>query len=182
MESPPARAELILRAVERTERSTGAVTMENLHHDRARFRALHKTVVFTNGCFDILHIGHLGLLEQARAQGDVLVVGLNTDASVKRLKGERRPVMNQEERAEMLLALECVDRVVVYDDDTPRELIKALRPDVLVKGADWALDQIVGRHEVEATGGRVVRVELVPGRSTTGVIKKAESRRDDEPT
>src|SRR6185369_9109833 len=103
-----------------------------------------------------------------------LVVGINSDASVKRIKGESRPVISEGERAEALLALECVDRVAVYDEDTPLATIKALRPDVLVKGADWALDQIVGRDEVEGWGGRVVRVELVPDRSTTALIQKAE--------
>ena len=108
----------------------------------------------------------------------MLVVGINSDASVKRLKGEARPVIGEHERAEALLALEGVDRVVIYDEDTPLETIKALRPDVLVKGADWALDQIVGRQEVEALGGRVVRVTLLPERSTTALIRKAETGAD----
>jgi rfaE bifunctional protein nucleotidyltransferase chain/domain len=129
-------------------------------------------VAFTNGCFDLLHPGHLALLEAARAEGDVLVVGLNSDASVRGLKGEGRPVFPEAERAETLLALEAVDAVVVYDEATPLETIVALRPDVLVKGADWAEDAIVGRAEVEAAGGRVVRVELVPGRSTTSLVER----------
>jgi rfaE bifunctional protein nucleotidyltransferase chain/domain len=129
-------------------------------------------VAFTNGCFDLLHAGHVALLERARAEGDLLVVGLNSDASVRRLKGEGRPLFPQDERRETLLALEAVDRVVVYDEATPLELIRALRPDVLVKGADWALSDIVGREDVESAGGRVVRAELVPGRSTTSLVDR----------
>jgi rfaE bifunctional protein nucleotidyltransferase chain/domain len=170
---PAARDELELRAVERVERRRQADTLLTLHNDRASFRALGRRVVFTNGCFDILHAGHIGLLERAREEGDVLVVGINSDASVKRIKGESRPVIGESERAEALLALECVDRVVIYDEDTPLATINALRPDVLVKGADWAMDKIVGREEVERGGGRVVRVELVPDRSTTALIEKA---------
>ncbi len=178
IEKPPPRAELILRGIERTARRSLAETMDTLRNDRARFGALHKLVVFTNGCFDILHSGHISLLEQARAEGDVLIVGLNSDVSVKRLKGDRRPVVQEAERAEMLLALECVDRVVIYDEDTPLTLIKALRPDVLVKGADWDLDKIVGRTEVEGSGGRVVRATVVPDRSTSSVIRRAEGGND----
>ncbi len=181
MDAPPGRPELELRAVERLERRRGADTLETLHHDRASFRALGRTLVFTNGCFDLLHAGHVSLLERARAEGDVLVVGINSDASVKRFKGETRPVIGEQERAEALLALECVDRVLVYHEDTPLEAIKALRPDVLVKGADWTLDNIVGREEVEKLGGRVVRVELLPDRSTTALIAKAEGRADATP-
>jgi rfaE bifunctional protein nucleotidyltransferase chain/domain len=174
IDSPPTRPELELRPLERVERRRAADTLASLQNDRASFRALGRAVVFTNGCFDILHAGHVRLLELARAEGDVLVVGLNSDASVKRLKGESRPVIVEAERVEALLALECVDRVLVYDDDTPLETIKALRPDVLVKGADWALDKIVGRAEVEQLGGRVVQVDLLPDRSTTSLIQKAE--------
>lgn len=171
---PPERAELDLRPAERVERRRMADTMEVLQSDRAAFLALGRSVVFTNGCFDILHAGHIRLLEQARAEGDVLIVAINSDPSVRRLKGESRPVIAAPERAEALLALECVDRVLVYDEDTPIGAIRALRPDVLVKGADWALDDIVGRAEVEQRGGRVVRVDLVPDRSTTSLIRKAE--------
>ncbi|MEO5762150.1 MAG: D-glycero-beta-D-manno-heptose 1-phosphate adenylyltransferase [Vicinamibacteria bacterium] len=172
--APPTRAELELRAVERVERRTQADTRETLHNDRARARALNQSVVLTNGCFDILHAGHIRLLEEARAQGDVLVVAINSDASVKRLKGEQRPVINEGERAEALLALECVDLVLIYDEDTPLETVKALRPDVLVKGADWATDEIIGREEVEKAGGRVHRVELLTAHSTTAIIGKAQ--------
>jgi D-beta-D-heptose 7-phosphate kinase/D-beta-D-heptose 1-phosphate adenosyltransferase len=138
--------------------------------ERDAWRREGRRVAFTNGCFDLLHAGHVRLLEAARAQGDLLVVGLNADASVRRLKGAERPLLPEEERAEALLALEAVDRVVVYPEDTPLETVKALRPDVLVKGADWAEEAIVGKAEVEAAGGRVVRVELLPGRSTTGLL------------
>ena len=143
-----------------------------LLHERRGWKAAGRAVVFTNGCFDLLHPGHVSLLEKARAEGDVLVVGLNSDASVARLKGAGRPIVPAAERAELLCALEAVTRVVVYDEDTPREIIAAIVPDVLVKGADWALDAIVGREEVEAGGGRVVRVDVVPGRSTTGIVDR----------
>jgi len=129
-------------------------------------------VVFTNGCFDLLHPGHVRSLEQARALGDTLIVGLNSDASVRQLKGEGRPVIPERERAEILAALECVDVTVIFDDPTPREVIARLLPDVLVKGGDWPGDQIVGREEVEAAGGRVVSVPVVPGYSTTAILKK----------
>ena len=144
--------------------------------ERRGWKAAGKAVVFTNGCFDLLHLGHVSLLERARAEGDVLVVGLNSDASVARLKGAGRPIVPQEERAELLFALEAVTRVVVYDEDTPREIIAALLPDVLVKGADWAKDAIVGREEVESAGGRVVRVEIVPGRSTSAIVDRIRKR------
>ena len=139
---------------------------------RQRWRALGKRVVFTNGCFDLLHPGHVALLEAARAEGDVLVVGLNSDRSVRALKGEGRPVLPEAERKEALLALEALDAVVVYDEPTPRETIAALLPDVLVKGADWAEDAIVGRDEVLAAGGRLVRVPLLAGRSSSGVLER----------
>jgi len=131
-----------------------------------------RRVVFTNGCFDLLHPGHIRSLEQARALGDVLIVGLNSDASVRQLKGEGRPVIPERERAEILAALESVDAVVIFDDLTPREVIARLLPDVLVKGGDWPGDQIVGREEVEAAGGRVVLAPVVPGYSTTDILKK----------
>jgi D-beta-D-heptose 7-phosphate kinase/D-beta-D-heptose 1-phosphate adenosyltransferase len=133
-------------------------------------------IVLANGCFDLLHPGHLALLEAARAEGDRLVVAINSDASVVAIKGPSRPVTPEAERAETLLALEAVDRVVVYDEATPIEVIRALLPDVLVKGADWPLDQIVGREDVEASGGRVVRVEILPGRSTSGIVEGIRKR------
>jgi rfaE bifunctional protein nucleotidyltransferase chain/domain len=131
-----------------------------------------RKVVFTNGCFDLLHPGHVGSLEQARALGDALIVGLNSDASVRALKGTGRPVLPERERAEILAALECVDAVIIFDELTPREVIARLLPDVLVKGGDWPGNQIVGREEVEAAGGRVVSIPVVPGYSTTEILRK----------
>jgi rfaE bifunctional protein nucleotidyltransferase chain/domain len=131
-----------------------------------------RRIVFTNGCFDLLHPGHIRSLELARELGDALVIGLNSDASVRQLKGEGRPVIAERERAEILVALERVDAVEIFDAPTPRELIAALLPDVLVKGGDWPGDQIVGREEVEAAGGRVVSIPVVPGYSTTAILRK----------
>jgi len=136
---------------------------------RNRWRAEGKSVVFTNGCFDLLHLGHIRLLEQARSLGDVLVLGLNSDASVRRMKGPSRPILCEQERAAMAAELEAVDAVVLFDEETPRELIAALLPDVLVKGADWS-HFIAGREEVEAAGGLVVALDLQPGYSTTNLV------------
>jgi D-beta-D-heptose 7-phosphate kinase/D-beta-D-heptose 1-phosphate adenosyltransferase len=135
-------------------------------------RALGHRVVFTNGCFDLLHRGHTRLLQQARELGDLLIVGLNSDASVRRVKGPFRPVLSEEERAEVLSALASVDYVVFFDDPDPGSTIAALQPDVLAKGADWAKDQIVGRETVEGRGGRVVTIPLVEGSSTSGIIDR----------
>ena len=129
-------------------------------------------VVFTNGCFDLLHPGHVRYLAAARALGDALVVGLNDDASVRRLKGPGRPIMDLHERAEVLAALAAVDHLIVFAEDTPLAVVRSLRPDVLVKGADWALEDIVGRAEVEAAGGHVARVDVVPGASTTELLRR----------
>jgi D-beta-D-heptose 7-phosphate kinase/D-beta-D-heptose 1-phosphate adenosyltransferase len=131
-----------------------------------------RRIVFTNGCFDLLHPGHIRGLELGRALGDALIVGLNSDASVRQLKGEGRPVLPELERAEILAALESVDAVVIFDDPTPREVIARLLPDVLVKGGDWPGGQIVGREEVEAAGGRVVSIPVVPGYSTSALLQK----------
>jgi len=136
---------------------------------RGRWRAEGKSVVFTNGCFDLLHPGHVRLLERARSLGDVLVLGLNSDQSVRRMKGPSRPILCEAERAEMAGALEAVDAVVLFEEETPRELIAALLPDVLVKGADWS-HFIAGREEVEASGGVVVALDLQPGYSTTNLV------------
>jgi D-beta-D-heptose 7-phosphate kinase/D-beta-D-heptose 1-phosphate adenosyltransferase len=141
-----------------------------------RCRDEHRTVVFTNGVFDLLHPGHLRYLRQARALGDVLIVGLNSDRSVRANKGRGRPITPESERAEILAALECVHAVVIFDEDTPHEVIASLRPDVLVKGADWAADAIVGRDIVEAGGGRVVRIAIEPGHSTTAIVERIRSR------
>ena len=146
--------------------------IDALVRERESWRAAGRRVVFTNGCFDLLHAGHVSLLEAARAAGDVLVVGLNADASVRRLKGEGRPILPQHERAETLLGFEAVDRVVIYDDDTPAQVIAELVPDVLVKGADWGPGEIVGADVVEAAGGRVLRVALEPGRSTSALVDR----------
>jgi len=131
-----------------------------------------RRVVFTNGCFDLLHPGHIRTLEEARSLGDVLVVGLNDDAGVRKAKGDSRPAFAQDERAELLAALEAVDFVVLFSEATPGELIARLLPDVLVKGADWGSTEIVGREEVEKAGGRVVSISLEPGYSTTGILQK----------
>lgn len=137
-------------------------------------------LVFTNGCFDILHPGHVDYLERARSMGDSLVVGLNSDASVRRLKGPLRPVNEQMARARVLAALACVDFVMIFEEDTPLQLIKAVCPDVLVKGGDWSVDRIVGREEVEARGGTVCSIPLLEGYSTTGTVNRilAMHRRD----
>lgn len=131
-----------------------------------------KKVVFTNGCFDIIHAGHVRYLNKAREMGDCLVVGLNSDASVKRIKGNDRPIVPHSERAEVLSALACVDYVVIFNDDTPLKLISAIKPSILVKGADWAAKDIVGGNVLKSYGGVVRRVTLVKGRSTTNIIRR----------
>jgi D-glycero-beta-D-manno-heptose 1-phosphate adenylyltransferase len=138
----------------------------------ARLRHSGKTVVFTNGVFDLLHPGHVRYLETARSLGDALIVGLNADASVRRNKGPSRPVTPEGERAEVLAALASVDAVVIFAEDTPAEIVRALQPDILVKGADWPADQIVGRDTVEARGGRVVLVPVEAGHSTTTIVER----------
>ncbi|MRR08919.1 D-glycero-beta-D-manno-heptose 1-phosphate adenylyltransferase [bacterium] len=143
---------------------------------RERARDAGRTVVFTNGVFDLLHRGHVEYLEKARALGDLLVVGLNSDASVRRIKGERRPLCPQGDRAAVLSALACVDHIVLFDEDTPLRLIEALVPDVLAKGADYSVETIVGADVVLKNGGRVVPIELTPGRSTTDLIKTIVER------
>ena len=139
-------------------------------------RADGRTIVFTNGVFDLLHPGHLRYVQAARSQGDALIVGVNSDRSVRALaKSPDRPITPQAERAEILSALAAVDAVVVFDEDTPLEIVTALQPDVLVKGADWAADAIIGRDVVEARGGRVVRVPLAAGYSTTAILQKVRT-------
>lgn len=138
----------------------------------AGWRHEGKTIVFTNGVFDLIHPGHLRYLQHARSLGDVLVVGINSDRSVRANKGSSRPVTPEADRAEVLAAFVCVDAVTVFDEDTPHELVDAIQPDILVKGADWADDAIIGRDIVEARGGRVVRVPLEPGYSTTRIIER----------
>jgi D-beta-D-heptose 7-phosphate kinase/D-beta-D-heptose 1-phosphate adenosyltransferase len=142
----------------------------------SRCRGQGKRVVFTNGCFDILHVGHIQLLQRARALGDVLVVGLNDDASVRRLKGDTRPLIGQSERAHVLAALDCVDFVTLFADETPMALIEAVRPEVLVKGGDYSLDEVVGRRFVESYGGRVQLVPIVEGFSTSDLVRRIVER------
>jgi D-beta-D-heptose 7-phosphate kinase/D-beta-D-heptose 1-phosphate adenosyltransferase len=147
-----------------------------LDWDQARLAAvearLKGPVVFTNGCFDLLHLGHVRYLEAARGLGEYLIVGVNSDASVREIKGDSRPVTCQAERAEVLAALACVDAVVLFDQPDPLALIETVAPDVLVKGGDWPLDRIVGREFVEARGGRVLSIPLTPDASTTGIIDR----------
>jgi D-beta-D-heptose 7-phosphate kinase/D-beta-D-heptose 1-phosphate adenosyltransferase len=141
----------------------------------ARLRAAGKTIVFTNGVFDLLHPGHVRYLQDARALGDALIVAVNSDRSVHANKGPERPITPELERAEILTALACVDAVVIFDEETPHAIISAIQPDVLVKGADWAENAIVGRDIVEARGGRVVRIPLAEGYSTTAIVNKIRS-------
>ena len=150
-------------------------TREQLIDVRARWKSEKKTVVFTNGCYDILHPGHIRLLESARSLGDVLILALNTDASVQRIKGPTRPLIHERDRAELACALAAVDAVTFFDEDTPRELIAAVLPDILIKGADWA-HFIAGREEVEAAGGKVLALPLEPGYSTTGIVEEILAR------
>ena len=148
------------------------LTREQAVHVRNRLRELGTTTVFTNGCFDLLHRGHVTYLQKAREQGDVLFLGLNTDDSVQRLKGPNRPILPLDDRAGVLAALECIDYIIPFAEDTPRELISALVPDILIKGGDYQIQDIVGREEVEAAGGKVTTIPLVEGRSTTNIVEK----------
>lgn len=147
------------------------LTWDQMKEETARIQSTGGKVVFTNGAFDILHLGHLTYMTFARSQGDCLVIGLNSDASVRRYKGDKRPIVPQEERATMLAGLRCVDYVVLFDQDEPRDLIAHILPDVLVKGEDWA-HYVSGRDVVEANGGKVILAKMVEGRSTTNIIKK----------
>jgi rfaE bifunctional protein nucleotidyltransferase chain/domain len=145
---------------------------ELLLKERQRLGQEGRRVVFTNGCFDLLHPGHVRYLKQARLLGDALIVALNSDASVHKLKGELRPILKEWERAEVMAALACVDYVTIFSEETPRELIAQLLPDVLVKGGDWSLDTIIGREEVEAAGGTVESLSFIEGVSTTEIIER----------
>jgi len=145
---------------------------EQMLRERERLRADGKRLVFTNGVFDILHVGHVRYLEQSRALGDALLVAINSDRTVRELKGPDRPVFDQAERAEILAALRCVDYVTVFDNISPRSLITGLLPDVLVKGGDYQLDEIHGREEVEAAGGNVISLPFVEGASTSQIIER----------
>jgi len=143
---------------------------EELVEQRKRWKQEGKTVVFTNGCYDLLHPGHIRLLEKARSLGDLLILALNSDSSVRRFKGPSRPLLAESERAEVALALAAVDAVTLFDEDTPRELIAEVLPDILVKGADWS-HFVAGREEVEAAGGQVLNLALEPGYSTTNIVE-----------
>lgn len=153
-------------------------TLEEMCRVRAGMRTQGRKLVFTNGCFDILHVGHVRYLNQARTLGDALVVAINSDRSVRENKGRSRPLVPEAERAEVLAALACVDYVIVFDEATPQSVIDAIVPDVLVKGADWGLSEIVGRETVEKAGGVVRNITLVPGRSTSSIVAKVLEQAD----
>jgi D-beta-D-heptose 7-phosphate kinase/D-beta-D-heptose 1-phosphate adenosyltransferase len=148
------------------------VSLSQAQSIRRQAKAEGKKVVFTNGVFDLLHRGHVEYLQKARELGDLLILGLNSDDSVRRIKGPKRPLVNQEDRAAVLSALSCVDHIVFFDEDTPQKLIEALTPDILVKGADYTVEQIVGADVVLKNGGKVLPIELTPGKSTSGLISK----------
>lgn len=156
--------------------SNKLISLEEFVGLRRRFREMKKRLVFTNGCFDILHVGHVRYLYRARALGDVLVVAVNSDRSVQRIKGPDRPIVPEIERAEILAALSCVDYVFIFDDLTPQMAIDAIVPDVLVKGSDWEINDVVGRDTVEGAGGSVLTIPLVEGSSTSGIIQKVLDR------
>jgi len=145
---------------------------KTLKREVDRLRREGKKIAFTNGCFDILHVGHTRYLRQAREMGDVLVLALNSDASVRNIKGDKRPLIPQDERADLLACLEFVDFVTIFDEPTPLELILFLKPDVLIKGGDWAEEQVVGREEVKSWGGTVAIIPEIPGASTTNIVEK----------
>ncbi|MFZ5875042.1 MAG: D-glycero-beta-D-manno-heptose 1-phosphate adenylyltransferase [Nitrospirota bacterium] len=151
-------------------------TISDLAQLAAAARREGRRVVFTNGCFDLLHIGHTRYLQQARALGDLLMVAINSDASVAGLKGPERPLVPEQERAEVLAALACVDYVTIFDAPDPGDVVAAIQPDVLAKGGDWPVDKIVGREVVQARGGRVVSIPLVPGSSTTALVRRIVER------
>lgn len=148
--------------------------LDNIETTLAPLRAAGKKIVFTNGCFDLLHVGHVRYLQEAQKLGDLLVVGVNSDASVKRLKGPTRPVQIEADRAEILAALNAVDFTVIFTEDTPENLIHKVRPDILVKGGDWKIDSIVGAPFVMSYGGQVMSLQFVDGKSTTKLIEKAQ--------
>jgi len=168
----------LLREIEGGPRYEGTkiLALPELQKVVSRLRGQGKKVVFTNGCFDILHVGHIQLLQQARARGDVLIVGLNDDASVRGLKGDQRPLIGQADRAHVLAALDAVDFVILFAEPTPMPLIETIRPDVLVKGGDYALDDVVGRGLVESYGGRVELVPIVEGFSTSDIVRRIVER------
>ena len=152
------------------------VKLKDLVQKISILRVSGRTIVFTNGCFDILHVGHVRYLAAARSEGDVLVVGLNSDESTRSIKQENRPIVSQDQRAEVLAGLECVDYITVFNEPDPLKLIQALKPDVLVKGADWKEEDIIGADVVKESGGKVVRVDVVPDISTSRIIQRIVKR------
>lgn len=156
--------------------STRVLSSADLEEQISHYKKQNKKIVFTNGCFDLLHIGHVTYLEEAKKQGDILIVGINSDASVKQLKGPTRPIQNETDRSEILAALKAVDHTVIFTEETPLNLIKRVRPDVLVKGGDWKIDQIVGSDFVMSYGGQVKSLNFVAGKSTTSIIEKSNSK------
>jgi D-beta-D-heptose 7-phosphate kinase/D-beta-D-heptose 1-phosphate adenosyltransferase len=152
------------------------VKLKNLVQKISTLRESGRTIVFTNGCFDILHVGHVRYLAAARSEGDVLVVGLNSDESTRSIKQENRPIVSQDQRAEVLAGLECVDYITVFNEPDPLKLIQALKPDVLVKGSDWKEEDIIGADVVKEGGGKVVRVDVVPDISTSRIIQRIVKR------
>lgn len=148
------------------------IERKNISQLAEKLRAEGKSIVFTNGCFDILHSGHIFYLQKAKQLGDILILGLNSDASVKRLKGEKRPINSETDRAIVISALKCIDYVVIFEEDTPLQLITAIKPDILVKGGDYKIEDVVGKDIVEKNGGKVVIIPFVDGKSTTNIINK----------
>ncbi|MBI4851290.1 MAG: D-glycero-beta-D-manno-heptose 1-phosphate adenylyltransferase [Acidobacteria bacterium] len=152
------------------------LSLKQLSNNCQKAKANNQRIVFTNGCFDLIHPGHISYLKQARALGDLLVIAINSDASIQRIKGPLRPILFETERATVLAALEMVSYVTIFDEETPHKIISTLLPDVLVKGGDWSIDKIVGRQEVEANGGKVYSLPYVDGASTTDIITRILSR------
>jgi len=175
--APVTPREILDHAAEAGEDRAGKIlSPAELKEEIRRKKALGRKVVFTNGCFDLLHVGHIRYLQEARSLGDLLVLGLNSDTSVRRLKGELRPLISEEERAMILAALDCIDYVVIFSEETPLKLIRALKPDILVKGGDYKKSEVVGGSLVEAAGGRVVLIPVVRGRSTSGLVERIVER------
>jgi len=154
-------------------KSVKILNQNNINQFITDYKNQNKKIVFTNGCFDLLHIGHIRYLEQAKAKGDILIVGINTDASVQKLKGPTRPIQSENDRAEILASLKAVDHTILFNEETPINLIKTIKPDVLVKGGDWKVQQIVGWDFVQSYGGLVESLQFVDGKSTTRIIEKS---------
>ena len=146
-------------------------TIDEIKSIRKKLKSENKKVVFTNGCFDLIHAGHIDYLSKAKAMGDILIVGLNSDASIKRIKGDKRPILKEDERAFIISNLKPVDYITIFEEDTPAELIEEIIPDILVKGADWSIENIIGREVVEANGGEVKTIEFINDQSTSKIIK-----------